>query len=336
MNDSKISAMKIINALLLLILSFPCFSQPVITLDDLAFKLYPEVNEKNPDLASPFCTKDGREFVVAATKDNQYAIMDVTLGNERGICQQLVVDSTDFPTLARTGLHSPEELAETKMITGRSLAEITDVGRPGQFSEDGFMSAEEDILSVLKNDNEIVRRLGFTHPQMAAPLFHVLNMMDNDLEINRWNMAEHEWQNIPYFYYNSNKVFIEAHDTKGGQLSIFDDGIQGAFWIIIKRNLLPGESRLLKQQYDFLTAEQFDTLVQKLTTIYTGEMEPQYIMRYGFYEGHAGWRTDPIAITFIFGLKSLADIEATFPGQIYSILTAQFTRDFTLGVNHEK
>ncbi len=56
-------------------------------------------------------------------------------------------------------------------------------------------------------------------------------------------------------------------------------------------------------------------------------MEPQYIMRYGFYEGHAGWRTDPIAIAFIFGLKSLSEIESSFPGRLHEIQTAEFTRD---------
>jgi hypothetical protein len=166
---------------------------------------------------------------------------------------------------------------------------------------------------------------------MAKPLFHLLNMMDNDLALNRWNMAAHEWQNIPQFFYNGQKVIVEAHDTKGGQLSIFDDDIQGAFWIIFKRDITADEKSFLSKQYHFLTAAQRETLHEKLSTIYTGEMEPQYIMRYGFYEGHSGWRTDPIAIAFIFGLKSLAELEALFPGQLYNILTAEFDRDFTLG-----
>lgn len=67
------------------------------------------MNESNPNLPSPFKTKDNREFVIAVTKENKYAIIPVTLGNDRDICQQLVVDTADFPQLAQTGLHSGEQ-----------------------------------------------------------------------------------------------------------------------------------------------------------------------------------------------------------------------------------
>jgi hypothetical protein len=54
-------------------------------------------------------------------------------------------------------------------------------------------------------------------------------------------------------------------------------------------------------------------------------MEPYYVMRYGFYEGHTSYRVDPIAIAFIFGLRSLEEVEAAFPGAIYETLTTHFT-----------
>lgn len=47
-------------------------------------------------------------------------------------------------------------------------------------------------------------------------------------------------------------------------------------------------------------------------------------MRYGFYEGHTSWRVDPIAFAFIFGLRSLDEIEAAFPGRLYKTLTGHF------------
>ena len=53
-------------------------------------------------------------------------------------------------------------------------------------------------------------------------------------------------------------------------------------------------------------------LQELLSFINTGELEPQYIMRYGFYEGHTFWRTDPIAIAFIFGLKNLVELDSIF------------------------
>jgi hypothetical protein len=54
-------------------------------------------------------------------------------------------------------------------------------------------------------------------------------------------------------------------------------------------------------------------------------MQPQYIMRYGFYEGHTYWRTDPVSIAFIFGLKDLEEMEEAFPAKLYEMLTGHFT-----------
>lgn len=289
------------------------------------YELYPQVNEKKPDLASPFIDENQQEYVVAVTRENKYAIIRVTLGNDRDICKQLIVDSFDFPTLAATGLHSEKELQNTKEITGRSIEEITKSGRPGGLSQGGFMAKDETILSVLKADNQIVRHLGLTHPQLAKPLFHLLNMMDSDLKLNRWNMAKHRWENVKYFFYNGQKVYVEVEDTKGGQLSIFDDGIQGGFFIKVWRDLSKSELDFLKEKYSYLSAADFEIFIKKLSHFNSGEIQPQYIMRYGFYEGHTFWRTDPITLSFIFGLKSLADLQITFKGNLYSKLTSHFT-----------
>jgi hypothetical protein len=56
-------------------------------------------------------------------------------------------------------------------------------------------------------------------------------------------------------------------------------------------------------------------------------MQPFYIYRYGFYEGYTAWRTDPIVIVFMFGLKSLEGIEAAFAGQLHQVLTRHFVSD---------
>ena len=50
-------------------------------------------------------------------------------------------------------------------------------------------------------------------------------------------------------------------------------------------------------------------------------------MRYGFYEGHTDCRADPIAISFIFGLKSIEKIESAFQGRLYEALTEHFTKE---------
>jgi len=64
-----------------------------------------------------------------------------------------------------------------------------------------------------------------------------------------------------------------------------------------------------------------------LTHLQTGEMEPHYIQWYGFYEGHTAWRTDPIVIAFIFGLRSLEEIESAFPEGLDTVLFASYARE---------
>ena len=68
-------------------------------------------------------------------------------------------------------------------------------------------------------------------------------------------------------------------------------------------------------------------LIKKLSNIHSGEMVPYYIMRYGFYEGHTDYRADPIAIAFIFGIRTLEQIDATFEGRLCETLTRHFIRE---------
>lgn len=295
--------------------------------DPVKFVLYPEVQDIKPDLPSPFKTKEGKEYVIAETKMNKYAIVEVTLTNTREICKQLVIDSIDFPHLAKTGLHSEIELNKTKTITGRTLDVITSLAQPTALSQAGFLAADEDIISVLKGDNHIVKKMGLTHPQMAAPLFHVLNMMDTDLALNRWNMAKHQWENIHHFWYHGKQVYVEVEDTKGGQKSIFDDHIKGGFFIKLWRPFSNKETMELEACYSHLTPDALDQLKKSISSINIGEMEPQYIMRYGFYEGHTYWRADPIAISFIFGLKSLEELNQIFKGKLYQVFIQHFKAD---------
>jgi len=44
-----------------------------------------------------------------------------------------------------------------------------------------------------------------------------------------------------------------------------------------------------------------------------------------FYEGHTDYRCDPIAIAFIFGLKSIEEIDTAFEGNLYVNLKQHFT-----------
>ena len=298
-----------------------------------AYPCYPATLDSKPDIPSPHTTLEAVEVVTAFMKDGEYAIVPVTVENGKplnykqnqwGKGRQLKVDAGDFPALARTGLHSEAELNRTKTITGRSILEITELGRPGRSSGAGFMSDDEDIISVIKGDNRLVERLGLRHPQTARPLFHIWNMILRDVELSRLGRF---WEPFEYILYNGQKVFIKAEGTKGWQKSLFEDEILGMYQIEIWREPDQDEKAFLREKYPDLTKDQMMALLKKLSCIHTGEMVPYYIMRYGFYEGHTDYRADPIAIAWIFGLRNLEQIEAAFPGRLDKVLTQHFTRE---------
>lgn len=297
-----------------------------------AYPCYPATLDIKPNIPSPHTTLDAVEIVTAFTKDGKYALIPVTVENGKplnykqnqwGKGRQLEVDAVDFPALARTGLHSEAELNRTKTITGRSIVEIAELGRPGRSSGAGFISDDEDIISVLKGDNRLVEQLGLRHPQMARPLFHIWNMILKDVELSRIGRF---WESFEYILYNGQKVFVKAEGTKGWQESLFEDEILGMYQIEIWREPNQHEKAFLREKYPNLTKDQIAAIVKKLSYFHIGEMLPYYIMRYGFYEGHTDYRADPVAIAWIFGLKSLEQIEAAFPGRLEDVLTQHFTR----------
>ena len=319
--------MKTIATTFLIILQLSCFCVfgQIPNVERINHVHYPKVMVEKPSLPSPFI-HGSNEYVIAFTKKQKYAIIDVTLSNDRGICQQLIVDTLDFPELARTGLHDSRNILKTASITGWSVDTISRLGQPGELSSGGFLAEGEDVISVISNDNAIVSQLGFLHHEMAKPIFHVLNMMDIDLQLNRWNMVKHEWEHIQYFYYNGKKVSVIAYDTKGGQKSIFNDGLGGAFHVRLWREVSEEENHYLLQQYSNLSQTEYERMIQLLSILNVGEMQPQYIMRYGFYEGHTYWRAEPIAIAFIFGMLNLEELDQKLGNDLYGRLTNQFTQ----------
>jgi hypothetical protein len=294
------------------------------------YDLYPKTFSELPEIPSPLTTKDGMEIIICFTHDNRYCLIPVTHENgepsdyknhqwyEKG--RQLDVDSSDFPTLARTGLHSEKELNQTKTIKGKSISEITRIGRPEAYSSEGFMSNDEDIISVLKGDNKLVTMLGSTHRQIVKPLFHVFNAI---ITVKK----DCERRNIKGIIYNNKKIYLKFWGSKGWQRSIFNDEILGYWEIEMWRELDQEEKSFLSRKYSNLAKEKMAELKKKLSYIHTGEMVPYYIMRYGFYEGHTSYRADPIAIAFIFGLRSIQEIERSFEGKLYKSLTNHFSKE---------
>jgi hypothetical protein len=292
------------------------------------YRLYPETLAEAPQVPSPLNMEDGREIIISFTRDDRYSLVPVTVENGEsldysrdqwyGKGRQLEVDSLDFPTLARTGLHSEAELDRRETITGLPVAEITRIGRPEAYSTAGFMSRDEEIVSVLRGDNGLVRQLGLTHPQCARPLFHVFNLI-------LAGRRDSERANVGGILYNGRRVHLDFWGSKGWQESIFDDEILGYWEIEMRRELDQEEKAFLSSRYSHLSEGEMAELTEKLAHIHTGEMVPFYIMRYGFYEGHTSYRADPIAVASIFGLRSIREIESAFDGRLYEVLTHHFS-----------
>jgi hypothetical protein len=301
----------------------------------LTLRLYPHEYDEQPNIPSPHILPSGVEVVAAETETGKYALVPVTVENGEpllysrrikslfGKDRQLLVDSGDFPTLAKTGLHSESELDGKVRITDLPVSVITHIGRPGRFSVAGFMASDEDIISVLKGDNGLVRRLGLTHPRLARPLFHIWNIILKEIELGRMGRF---WRGIPAVRYNGGRIALRASAAKGWQVSIFQDEIQGRFDLHVIRELSEAEKLLLRKRYSHLDGAELTELERILSHLHFSEMAPYYIMRYGFYEGHTSYRTDPIAIALIFGLKSLDEIDTVFDHKLDTVLRKHFNR----------
>ncbi len=328
---------KIISAcLLMLFIAITADARPNNTFryENKKYRFFPETTKKRPDLPSPLVLDDGRQIVTCFTIDKQYTLIDVTIANDDslnyqknlwlGKGRQKSVDGIDFPTLARTGLHSEQELDQTRTITGKSIQEINDIARPEQYSGMGFISFDEDILSVLKGDNRLVAKADFTHPQIVEPLFHVWNVIQAAARQNKKMPVADAIEGICY---NDQKIYLQVWGALGWQESIFNDEILGYWEIEVWRDLSDKEKSFIEKTYADLDERQMESLLHNLSYIHTGEMVPFYIMRYGFYEGHTGYRADPISILSVFGLKSIQDLHESMNNDLYKALNTHFTSE---------
>jgi len=305
------------------------------TIDTENLKLAPGYYTGKPDLPSPALSRDGRELVLLNIDNDRYTLFDATVENGEpfdykrrlyGKGNQLLADEEDFPTLARTGLHSERELKNTKIITGRSVSQITIDGRPWGSSGVGFMSDDETIMSVIMADNRIVESLGLTHPDLARPLFHLWNI---SREFDNYSIDTITGDRIQMeaILYNGNEVKVEISGSRGWQESIFNDEILGSGHIYISRELNKEEREFLNQNYGNLPENKYEELKKMLFNIHTGELVFFYINRYGFYEGHTEYRIDPVAAALIFGMRSIEDVHIAVGGDLYEYFTSPFTEN---------
>ncbi len=313
-------------------------------LDSLPYSVYPTTVDQRPTIPSPAITADGVELITAYFDEARaYTLIPVTVENgasrdyragHRGKGNQLDVDIDDFPALDCHGVHAEADLDLLRTITGRPIEDITSDARPGALSFAGFLAEDEDIVSVLKGDNRLVIAMELTHRDLAKPLFNVWNILQlhdrRSLDLGR------PLQAVNRFWYGDNEVeIISAGYGHGWQTSIFNDGILGMWQIEIRRGFSDYEEAFLNERYDHLDPARRIDLAGRLSYIHTGEMVPFYIMRYGFYEGHTSYRADPIAIAFIFGLRSLAQLDAAFGGKLDVVLTTHFNVETVTGAPAE-
>jgi hypothetical protein len=299
----------------------------------ISYKLYPQLYDTVPKIKSPYIIHDTLETMLVLTKNNQYGVVPVTvekgapllysykLGTHMGKDNQLLINSGDFPSLTNNGLHSEEQLDKKEMITGIPINIINCTAKPNAYSYSGFIADDEDIISVLKGDNRLVKKMELTHRDLAKPLFHVWNLILKETELGNWARF---YDNIQKVYYNGNELNFSASGSKGWQPSIFNDEIQGRYNIHVDRNFTIQEDEYLKEKYGQLSDNEMDELKHKLSHLDFSEMLPYYIMQYGFYEGHTDYRCDPVAIAFIFGLKNIEEIDNELEGRLFNILTDHY------------
>lgn len=310
---------------LFLIILFPffSFSQQSINHNNKEIKLFPFEYIEKVEIESPL-EYDGREYILAKTSNSKYTVIDVTVekgkpynyrGKIRGKGDQLFVDGIDFPILASTGLHSEKDLQNTKSIAGRSIAEITMRGRPMRMSGAGFMAEDEDIISVLLGDNNLVKKMNLTHPELAKTIFHYWNIIQliEEIEVGQ----EISVPAIDTIFYNKQIIKYLVPSCRGWQDSVFEDTIMGECHLEMIVKLNEKEEEFVENNFVHLTNEQKQKLIEKLTHLHTGEMAAYYIQRYGFYEGHTDYRADPIVLAYIFGLKTLEELYNAFDGKVY-------------------
>lgn len=304
-------------------------------IDSGNLKFAPHCYTEKPDLPSPAISETDRELILLRTKNGLFTWMDGTVENGEpfdykkrlyGKGNQLMSNEDDFPHFAQTGLHSKKELRETKIITGRSVSQITIDGRPWGSSGIGFMAKDETIMSVISSDNQTVKKLGLTHPDIARPLFHFWNL-SRDFDKYCVDTVTNQPIEIDALIYNGHEIKFKIQGSRGWQESIFNDEILGTGHIEIWRELTSEELEFLESDYASLTQEQLEELQKKLSHFHTSEMVFFYINRYGFYEGHNEYRPDPVTVAIIFGLTTIEKAHRTCGENLLKYFNTHFTQN---------
>lgn len=298
--------------------------------------IYPDVSGTRPEITSPVIDENGREYVLFCLDGNKYSWVDATMENgeafnykegKYGKGNQNLPDELDFPHFAQHGIHSGKELSSCLSITGRSVSHITVDGRPWASSGVGFLADEETILSVIWGDNKIVRKMGLTHPDIARPLFHVVNGSGMMGKLDAERIQEVQGYDVSRIIYNDKEISYDITGSRGWQESIFDDEILGSGHIHMWGTVDEEDLLFLDDHYKDLSAEHRDSLKNMLSHIHTGNMVLYYITRYGFYEGRNEYKPDPLVVAYMFGLRTIEEIHEASGGNLFTYLTTPNTEN---------
>ncbi len=181
------------------------------------------------------------------------------------------------------GRDNPDSaISRLESLTGLSIKKIERRARPcahtswSRCSTAGFLGKDESFIERLLVDNRFVHSMGYTHREMAKPLFILKEMKKKHCV--RINSEKGLFARCSY---NGWEYDVLLMCTKGVQESIFNDGLRTSCLVNAKK---------LKD------GKEVDSL------LYDSDLLPNYIRLYGFYEGNTSFRLPPERIIEFFGL----------------------------------
>jgi hypothetical protein len=177
-------------------------------------------------------------------------------------------------------VNSDDSIRQLTTLTGLTIAEIEDRARPCHCSKwqdcsvDGFLGENEGFITRLLEDNLFVRQKQLTHQKIAKPLFILATMNKDYCHIAQETGDFKTGQCL----LNKITFSVSINCTNGYQESIFNDHLRSS--CIVNAVKMPQRQNL-----------SFDQVLL-----------PNYIDRYGFYEGHTIYRVAPQTIIDFFEL----------------------------------
>lgn len=190
-------------------------------------------------------------------------------------------------------------------LNGVKISEIELRARPGAYATSGFLSNEESLLEVMKNDWQTVNTLGLTHREIAAHLQKIWDIVSAQPDQPfLYDVAQVSDNTIHSNIFKQPLLRGKILHTCGYQNDIFHQNDERA------------DSNFdndLFAKYLFRTKNFWGSDLH-LTNLDTGDSVIiaygviDYIRQYGFYEGNTSYRADPTLIAGILSGHKYCDI----------------------------